>query len=235
MVRPSTASRSSGSGQRAVGEIAGLAEIRAVLQLDSQIGLDDRRVLLHLLRPALGDQTPVVEHVDLLGDAHDQFDVVLDEKHGDPGGADVADPLDQIGALGGVHAGRRLVEQQQARLGGQSAGDLHQTLRPVGKAGGGQVGLVCQPHRGQGLHGPLPGGLLFAALVGKTQTAGPQSRALVPVAADENVLEHGHVHVDAQVLEGAGHAQAGGVGRRQLGDVLAGEPDGARRSASADG
>ncbi len=82
------------------------------LQLDPQIGLDHGRVLLHHLRPALGDQSPVVEDVDVLGDAHDQLDVVLDQEDGDAGGADVADLLDQIGALGGVHAGRRLVEKQ---------------------------------------------------------------------------------------------------------------------------
>ena len=133
-----------------------------------------------------------------------------------------------MGALGRVHTGRRLVQEEQAGLGGQSAGDLHQALRPIGQAGGRQVGLVGQPHRIQGPHGPLPGGLLFAALVGQSQAAGPQSRALVPVATDEYVLEHGHVHVDAQVLEGPGHAQAGGVGRRKLGDVLAGELDGTR-------
>ena len=84
-----------------------------------------------------GDETPVVEHVDLLGDAHDQLDVVLDEQHGDAGVADVADLLDQMGALGRVHAGRRLVQEEQARLGGQRPGDLDQALRPVGQAGGG--------------------------------------------------------------------------------------------------
>ena len=44
--------------------------------------------------------------------------------------------LDQMGALGGVHAGRRLVQQEQPGLGSQSTGDLHQALRPVGQAGG---------------------------------------------------------------------------------------------------
>ena len=48
----------------------------------------------------------------------------------------------------------------------------------------------------------------------------------MPVTADQNVLENGHVDVDAEILEGAGHAQAGGVGRGQLGDVLTGELDG---------
>ena len=66
-------------GATSVGEFPGLAEVRAVLQPDSQIGLDDRGILLHHLRPALGDQFSVVKHVDLFGDAHDELDVVLDE------------------------------------------------------------------------------------------------------------------------------------------------------------
>ena len=72
-----------GLGARARGQVAGLAEVHP-LPLDPQVGLDDSLVLLNVLGPALGDQTPVVENVDLLGDAHHQLDVVLDEKHRDP-------------------------------------------------------------------------------------------------------------------------------------------------------
>ena len=144
-----------------------------------------------------------------------------------PDSVDGADALDQVGTLGGVHAGGGLVEQQQPRLGGQGAGDLDQTLRAVGKTGRGQMRHRLQPHGSEGLHGPFPRPLLFSALMRQTEPAGPQSRALVPVAADEDVLEHGHVGVDAQVLEGAGHAETGGVRGREMSDVLAGEAHGA--------
>ena len=40
--------------------------------LDPQVGLDHGRVLLHRFRPPFRDETPVVEHVHLVGDAHDQ-------------------------------------------------------------------------------------------------------------------------------------------------------------------
>ena len=50
--------------------------------------------------------------------------------------------VDQVLALARVHAGRRLVEQEQPGLRRKSPGDLHQALLSVGKAGGRQHGLV---------------------------------------------------------------------------------------------
>ena len=46
----------------------------------------------------------------------------------------------------------------------------------------------------------------------------------MPVTAHEDVVEHAHVHEDAQVLEGASHSQAGGIGRVQLGQFGVPEP-----------
>ncbi len=64
---------------------------------------------------ALGDDPAVVQHADALADAHDQIHVVLNEQHGDLEG--IADAwrmlLHQLRRLGGVHARRRLVQQQQ--------------------------------------------------------------------------------------------------------------------------
>ena len=159
-------------------------------------------------------QLAVVEHRHPVADAHDELDVVLDEEDGDAGVADAADALDQVLPLGRVHAGGGLVEQQQARLGGQGAGDLHQPLLPVGQTGGRHVRRAVQADEPQGVHGPHPRRLLLAALAGQAEAAGDEPGLLVPVAADEDVLEHVHVLEDAQVLEGARHAQAGAVGRR---------------------
>src|SRR5918994_681884 len=49
-----------------------------------EVGLDDLRVVAHLHRLALGDLLAVVEHRDLLGDAHHHLHVVLDEEDRDP-------------------------------------------------------------------------------------------------------------------------------------------------------
>ena len=45
---------------------------------------------------ALGDLLAEVEHDDPVGDAHDQAHVVLDEQHGEPSVADLADQVHQL-------------------------------------------------------------------------------------------------------------------------------------------
>ena len=99
-----------------------------------EVGLDDARVVAHLLRRALGDLLAVVEHGDLLGDAHDDLHVVLDEQ--DREVLLVAQLAHEVGQLRGllrVHAGGRLVEQQQLRVGRQRARDLDAALVAVGE------------------------------------------------------------------------------------------------------
>src|SRR5829696_6407238 len=88
------------------------------LALLPQVGLDDLRVVADRLRLALGDLLAVVEHRHLLGDSHDHLHVVLDQQ--DRHAQVVAQLAHELGELLGllrVHAGGRLVEQQQLRLG----------------------------------------------------------------------------------------------------------------------
>ena len=120
----------------------------------AQVGLDDALVALDLGRRALGDALAVVEHRDALGDAHDDAHLVLDEQDGHAAlVAQAADERRRLRRLGGVHAGRRLVEQQQARPRGQGAGDLEPSLVAVGQAGGLDVALAAEPHEGEQLLG----------------------------------------------------------------------------------
>ena len=100
----------------------------------AQVRLDDARVGPHVGGRALGDLLAVVEHGDVLGDAHDDLHVVLDQHDRDA--ALVAQLAHERGELIGllrVHAGRRLVEQQQLRVRGQRPGDLHPPLIAVGE------------------------------------------------------------------------------------------------------
>src|SRR5688572_12132710 len=97
-----------------------------------EVGLDDLGVVADLRRLALGDLLAVVEHRDLLGHSHDHLHVVLDEEDGDL--LLVAQPPHELRELLGllrVHAGRRLVEQQQLRVRRERAGDLHPALVAV--------------------------------------------------------------------------------------------------------
>ena len=64
---------------------------------------------------------------------------------------------------------------------------------------------------------------LLGALTGEPEPGPEHAGVLVAVTAHEDVVHDGHVGEDAQVLEGARHADAGGRGRRESRDLLAGE------------
>src|SRR5699024_1569429 len=113
------------------------------LLLVAQIGLDDLRVVLDLRGGALGDDLAEVEHTDTLTDAHDQIHVMLDQKDGNVEGIpDLDDVVHQLGGLGGVHARRRLVQQQERGIGGQGTDDLQPALSAVGQGARLVVGQI---------------------------------------------------------------------------------------------
>ena len=112
----------------------------------SEIGLDDARILLDLLRRPLGDLAAVVEDGDLLGDAHDHPHLVLDEQDRDAQvAAQLAEEVGHLERLGRVHPGGRFVEQEQAWLVGQGAGDLQPALVAVRQLHGQAVAATLEP------------------------------------------------------------------------------------------
>src|SRR3954447_14212370 len=97
----------------------------------SQVRRDDRRVVPHLVRCALGDLPTELQHDDAVGHPHHQAHVVFDEQDRHAGVADPADQLQQILLLRRGEAGRGLVQTQQRRIGGKRPGDLQAALLPV--------------------------------------------------------------------------------------------------------
>ena len=91
----------------------------------AQIGRDHGRVAGHGGRLAVGDLAAVVEDHDAVGEVHDHADIVLDQGHG---GAQLLvgleDEAGHVLLLLDVHAGHRLVEEQEVGLGGQRSGKL---------------------------------------------------------------------------------------------------------------
>ena len=86
---------------------------------------------------------------------------MLDEHDGDAEGvADLDDVRHELGSLGRVHAGGRLVEQQQLGVRGKRADDLQTTLGAIRQRAGLLVCQVLHVKDGQQLHGALVGGLL---------------------------------------------------------------------------
>src|SRR5437899_5192679 len=81
----------------------------------------------HLLRRAVHQRLAEVEDVDPLADREHQAHVVLHHEDAEVALGDEADEqLGELGALGGVEARRRLVEQEELRPPGQRPGQLHQ-------------------------------------------------------------------------------------------------------------
>src|SRR5207248_1347608 len=107
------------------------------LMRHSEIGVEHRLVLAHLVGRAVGDLAPVVQHDHAVGDVHDHAHVVLDERDRRAELAvDVEDEAAHVLFLLDVHAGHGLVEEQQLRLGGQRARQLHALLQAVGQRAG---------------------------------------------------------------------------------------------------
>ena len=84
-----------------------VAEVRVG---DVAVGADRRGL-------AFGDDATEVEHVDVVAHVEHERDVVVDEEDAGAGEADVADPVAEPLALGGVEAGGRFVEEQDLRFG----------------------------------------------------------------------------------------------------------------------
>ena len=223
-------SRSFSAGLCRPGGDLDVAEVGALvpgaLVAHAEVGLDDGLVLLDVVGLAVGDALAVVEHGDPVAEAHDQLDVVLDEQHGDAGVADAADAVDQVLALR-PRSCRRRARRAAAAAARRRARGRSRPAAAARRAGWPPAGAPRRPGR-RGAGRPWRAAarrLLLPALARQAEAAGDEPGLLVPVAADEDVLEHVHVLEDAQVLERARHAQPGAVRRRQLGDVLAAEPD----------
>ena len=107
-------------------------------------------------------------------------------------------------------------------LGAQRTGQFHHLAHAVGQAGHHGVAVVLQVEQVDHLL-DLLAGLAISACAGlaREQQLAPQPRAAVRVAADQQVLQHGGVLEQLDVLEGARDAQRGDVVRRLVGEQLA--------------
>ena len=111
-------------------------------------------IVLHVGRSALGDLASEVEHDDLVGDAHHQLHVVLDEQHGQAELiAKAANGLTELVDLGVGQPRRWFVEQQQSWLGRHRPGELDPLERAERQAGrraqrhGGETEVAEDVHR----------------------------------------------------------------------------------------
>ena len=130
-----------------------------------------------------------------------------------------------------VHPGRRLVEQQQLRLGGERAGDLEPALVAVGEVVG-VLALEARRHAavGEQLAGALARLRLLAPLERRAgrrcRTRRSRRRQCIPTSTFSS---DGHRAEEPDVLERAADAERRDLVLREPGDVAPVEDDLARR------
>jgi hypothetical protein len=195
----------------------------------AEVGLDDQRVGRDLVERAFGDLDAVVECDDAVGDALDDVHVVLD--HEDRVAAFVAqlaDQLRQLVRLDGVHAGRRLVQEQEAGVRGHRARDLEPPPVGVRERVGGLVPAISHQALAEerelllGEPVDLP---LLAAHPRRAEHGAQHPGLRVAVGRRHHVLLDGHVQEEAQRLEGAREALARDLVRWEADDRFALEED----------
>jgi hypothetical protein len=177
------------------------------------------------LRLAFGQLAPVVEHDDVLRHLHHQLHVVLDQHHGDAARRGAADELLDLVRLVRVQSRRRLIQQQQPRLGGERARDLEALERAVRQAVGARVRPARETHGVEEGAGGLAARALGARERRQAQQRAGEAAALVQPASGHDVLERAHVEEDLRRLESAPDAGGGELMRRAAGQVCGSKPD----------
>ena len=155
----------------------------------------------------VGDLAAVFEHDDAVREVHHHADVVLDERDRR---AAVAVGLDDEAAhvllFLAVHAGHRLVEQQELRLHRERAAELDALLQAVGQGADGRLADMLDLEKVDDL---LANAAVLDFLVERRPVPQrlPEEVALHPqVAAGHDVVERRHALEQRDVLEGAGDA-----------------------------
>jgi hypothetical protein len=115
-----------------------------------------------------------------------------------------------------VHAGHRLVEQQQARLHGQRAAELDPLLQAVGKLADRRLADGLDLQEVDDLLDLAPVLDLLAQGGSVPHELPEEAAAHLQRPAGHDVVERGHALEQGDVLEGAGDALACGEGRPQM-------------------
>ena len=140
---------------------------------------------------------------------------------------DVQDEAGHVLLLVQVHAGHGLVQEQQLRLQGQGAAQLHSLLQAVGQGAGGHLPYVLDLEEVNDALHHLAVAYLLRLGQAPVEGASEDARAHLHVPPQHDVVQHAHAPEEGQVLEGAGDAQGGDAVGPQVGDVPPLEEDAA--------
>ncbi len=191
----------------------------------SQIGFDNRPVLLDLGRRTVSDLAAEIDHADQIRHAHHQLDVVLDQEDGVAAAADLFDKVRQVPRFRGSQAGGRFVEHEKRRLRGKGAGDLQQALLAVSEVGHWFITLGRQAYHVEKGFCFRADAAFLRANRSRAQDCGDEIALCPQVKTDQDVLEHRHLGKGAHELESADNAVCRDPIRWQTGDVVPAEAD----------
>ena len=121
----------------------------------------------------------------------------------------------------GVHAGGRLVQQQQFGIRRQCPDNLQPALCAVGQTAGLLIRQILHSEDIQELHRPFVLVFFLFPVPRKTQNSRKHIVPDLVVKADPHVFFHRHFIKEADVLEGAGNAEPGGLNNAHTVQVLA--------------
>ena len=116
-----------------------------------------------------------------------------------------------------VHAGERLVEQQDRRVGGEADGDAERAqmaMRQVRWRA--RPRAPARPRKSRISSAETPNAASSAAAAAGAEEEAEQAGLRAQVVGDDDVVAHGHALEDRRLLEGAHHALAGHDVRRQV-------------------
>ena len=123
-------------------------------------------------------------------------------------GLNLFDQLIDLLGLARIHARRWFIQEQKVRISGQGPGDLQTPLLTKGNRRGRKVTPMAETDKLQGLFGPLAdGALLLQGSEPEKHAQQPRMRAAM--APDHDVLQHGHLREETNVLEGTADPQDG--------------------------
>src|ERR1700746_2887019 len=108
----------------------------------AEIGGDDGPVRAEGGGWTLANFLAVVKNNDMVGNAHDDAHVVLDEEKARAAFPQAEQQFGKLIAFAGVEASGGLVETEQDRVSAHGTGDFQAALRTIGKRAGGGVGTV---------------------------------------------------------------------------------------------
>ncbi len=177
-----------------------------------------------LRRRAVGDLAAEVQHRDTLARVHHQTHVVLDEQDREALYQKTADERAKRGGLCRVHAGGRLVQDQEARLRRESASDLESSLIAVRQLTG--QGVRASPAETDAIDQRERERAMGIRHCPRTRhDPGKHVGAHASMSTDEDVLLDRETFEHADALERARDAERRETMRGKTRDVRPGETD----------